>query len=469
MDGTTRVAIAESREEVRTMRFQLSDHLGSVCIEVDSRASVLTREEYYPFGETSFRTEPSAPGAGRKRYRFTGQERDDETGFSYHGARYYATWLARWTSCDPEGFKDGSNLFAYCRNNPINRTDVKGTDSEWCLFCNPFSDDVEFAPWQFTKEEVAPRGLGLLKAVGGGVEAVVGGTMVAGGAATSEVGIGIPIAIGGGVIAVHGADTFVAGLRQMWSGKDTDTFTSQGLQAAGVSRGKANLIDAGAGVLFTLGGSAVTKVPTVAAATRTATTSPGLVHLTTESAEAAIASSKTLGTGSSTIYAGPAALAESSGWAITARTGLLPSKAASAIIIPEAATGAFRTPAVLGPFSAWQRVSGTVFTEGAGSINLITGAFTRTGPATNQIVIYGIDTVITSSRLVIPGAEVYAEPAPVSDVSVDTTSLLVSPDASFPSIDFGASSTAPSAQPLVAGLLRPDEIAAQACFPAGSW
>jgi RHS repeat-associated protein len=411
--------------------------------------------------------EPSTPEVGRKRYRFTGQERDDETGLSYHGARYYAPWLARWTSCDPEGFKDGSNLFVYCRCNPVNRTDVKGTDSDWCLFCNPFSDDVEFAPWQFTKEEVAPRGLGALKAVGGGVEAVVGGGMVVGGVATSEVGIGIPIAIGGGVIAVHGADTFVAGLRQMWSGKDTDTFTSQGLQAAGVSRGKANLIDAGAGVVFTLGGSAVMKLPSLAAATGTvATSSPALVHLTTESAEVAIGASKTLGTGSSTIYAGPAALAESSGWAITARTGLLPSKATSAIIIPEAATGAFRTPAVLGPFSAWQRVSGTVFTEGAGSINLVTGAFTRTGPATNQLVIYGLDTVITSSRLAIPGAEVYAEPGPVSDFGVDATSSLI-PDASYSSIDFGSSSSS-SAGPLVADLLRPDEIAAQACFPAGS-
>jgi RHS repeat-associated protein len=467
MDGAARVALVESREAERTTRFQLADHLGSVCIEVDAKAAILSREEYYAFGETSFRREPRTAGLSRKRYRFTGQERDTETGLSYHGARYYAPWLARWTSCDPEGFKDGANLFAYCRCNPVNRTDVKGTDSEWCVFCNPFSDDVEFAPWQFTKEEVAPRALGGLKAIGGGVEAVVGGTMVVGGVASSEVGIGVPIAIGGGVIAVHGADTFVAGLRQLWSGKDTDTFSSQGLQALGVSRGKANLIDAGAGVVFTLGGSAVMKAPSVVAATGSAV-QPGLVHLTTDSAEALIGAQKTLGTGSSTIYAGPAALADSSGLAITARTGLLPSRATAAILIPDAATGAFRAPAVLGPISAWQRVSGAVFTEGAGTIDLVTGAFTRTGPATNQLFIYGLDTVMTSSRLALPAAQAYTEPT--IDISVNSTSSLIDPGAR-PSFDFGgssaSSSTSSSGQPASAWL-RPDEMAAQACFATGA-
>ena len=47
-----------------------------------------------------------------KRYRYTGKENDKETGFYYYGARYYAPWLARWTSCDPSGLGDGSNYSA---------------------------------------------------------------------------------------------------------------------------------------------------------------------------------------------------------------------------------------------------------------------------------------------------------------------------------------------------------------------
>ena len=45
-----------------------------------------------PYGETSFGS------YARKRYRFTGKERDEESGLSYHGARYYAPWLGRWAS-----------------------------------------------------------------------------------------------------------------------------------------------------------------------------------------------------------------------------------------------------------------------------------------------------------------------------------------------------------------------------------
>ena len=49
-------------------------------------------------------TRPSAPQTETpKRYRYTGKERDEENGLYYHGARYYAPWLGRWTSCDPAG------------------------------------------------------------------------------------------------------------------------------------------------------------------------------------------------------------------------------------------------------------------------------------------------------------------------------------------------------------------------------
>jgi RHS repeat-associated protein len=46
-----------------------------------------------------------------KRYRFTGQERDEESNLNHHGARYYAPWLGRWASADPEGLKAGINLY----------------------------------------------------------------------------------------------------------------------------------------------------------------------------------------------------------------------------------------------------------------------------------------------------------------------------------------------------------------------
>jgi len=54
-------------------------------------------------------------------------ERDEETGLSYHNARYYIPWLGRWLNCDPIGIRDGVNVYAYCRNNPVNGTDTSGT------------------------------------------------------------------------------------------------------------------------------------------------------------------------------------------------------------------------------------------------------------------------------------------------------------------------------------------------------
>ncbi|HET9053617.1 MAG TPA: RHS repeat-associated core domain-containing protein, partial [Cyclobacteriaceae bacterium] len=65
-----------------------------------------------------------------KRYRFSGKERDEETGFYCYGARYYASWLGRWTSSDPGGFAAGFNLYKYCSNNPVMFHDPNGMQEE---------------------------------------------------------------------------------------------------------------------------------------------------------------------------------------------------------------------------------------------------------------------------------------------------------------------------------------------------
>ena len=109
------------------IRYLLGNHLGSVALEVDAAALVIGYEEYYPYGSTSYqsvRQERAPP----KRHRFTGRERDDETGLGYHTHRYYAPWLGRWISCDPVGVEAGLNLYVYCFDNPIGLTDPLGTD-----------------------------------------------------------------------------------------------------------------------------------------------------------------------------------------------------------------------------------------------------------------------------------------------------------------------------------------------------
>jgi RHS repeat-associated protein len=112
------------------IRYQLGNHLGSAVLELDETAAVITYEEYYPYGATSFQAGRSVAEVSLKRYRYAGKERDAENGFYYHGARYYAPWLGRWTACDPAGLVDGPNLYAALRANPIRLTDPNGTESQ---------------------------------------------------------------------------------------------------------------------------------------------------------------------------------------------------------------------------------------------------------------------------------------------------------------------------------------------------
>jgi RHS repeat-associated protein len=66
--------------------------------------------------------------------RYRGYYYDTETGFYYVGGRYYDPTLCRFVNADnallvnvnPDGFTD-KNLFAYCDNNPVNRTDDGGS------------------------------------------------------------------------------------------------------------------------------------------------------------------------------------------------------------------------------------------------------------------------------------------------------------------------------------------------------
>jgi RHS repeat-associated protein len=65
-----------------------------------------------------------------KRYRYTGKEKDRETGLYHMGVRYCMAGVARWTSADLKGIADSFNIFAYARANPIAFTDSSGTSRD---------------------------------------------------------------------------------------------------------------------------------------------------------------------------------------------------------------------------------------------------------------------------------------------------------------------------------------------------
>jgi RHS repeat-associated protein len=115
---------------IATTRYQFDNHLGTACLELDETAAIITYEEYYPYASTSYQAGRIASEVSLKRYRYTGKERDDETGFYYHGARYCAPWLGRWTSCDPAGLTQFTNLYIFAGCNPITRIDPTGLADE---------------------------------------------------------------------------------------------------------------------------------------------------------------------------------------------------------------------------------------------------------------------------------------------------------------------------------------------------
>ena len=72
---------------------------------------------------------------GRVRCRYTGKERDAESGLDYFGARYYSSSMGRFSSPDPTGlyFADPTkpqsfNLYNYVLNNPLVNVDPNGMD-----------------------------------------------------------------------------------------------------------------------------------------------------------------------------------------------------------------------------------------------------------------------------------------------------------------------------------------------------
>lgn len=126
-------------------RYLTADYLGSVRLVTDASGNVVSRHDYLPFGEeipagvggrTTGMVYVANPAVTQK---FTGKERDAETGLDYFGARYLSGVQGRWTSPD-EPFADQHpedpqswNLYAYVRNNPLAHIDPSG---EACFALN---------------------------------------------------------------------------------------------------------------------------------------------------------------------------------------------------------------------------------------------------------------------------------------------------------------------------------------------
>ncbi|MGA3093249.1 MAG: RHS repeat-associated core domain-containing protein, partial [Terriglobales bacterium] len=77
-----------------TTEFVHTDHLGSTRLVTGVNQALLDNMDYLPFGK-------QVEGASVTTHKFTGKERDTESGNDYFGARYYASSMGRFMSVDP--------------------------------------------------------------------------------------------------------------------------------------------------------------------------------------------------------------------------------------------------------------------------------------------------------------------------------------------------------------------------------
>jgi RHS repeat-associated protein len=102
-----------------------SDHLGSSSYITDINGSPTQHLQYLPYGELFIEQRNTA--SYYTPYKFSAKEKDEETGYSYFGARYLNTDFSIWLSVDPMS-DDYPHISAYnyCFNNPINLIDPDG-------------------------------------------------------------------------------------------------------------------------------------------------------------------------------------------------------------------------------------------------------------------------------------------------------------------------------------------------------
>jgi RHS repeat-associated protein len=127
--------------------YMFTDMLGSVRTITDQNGNVVENYDYLPFGRMlkssdngrsavgNYPSDPDNNLSSRTPQKFTGQERDAETGLDNFGARYVSAAQGRFMSPDPlgnfvadPGSPQSWNLYSYVNNNPLNYVDPTGYD-----------------------------------------------------------------------------------------------------------------------------------------------------------------------------------------------------------------------------------------------------------------------------------------------------------------------------------------------------
>ncbi|MBX7046518.1 MAG: hypothetical protein K1X86_11855 [Ignavibacteria bacterium] len=99
--------------------------MGSIRAVTNSANEVISAYDYDAWG---YKLREWKSGDDAK-FRFTGKERDNETGYDYFGARYYDSRIGRWGGMEPKYDKYiGLSPYSYAYNSSLKIIDVDGKD-----------------------------------------------------------------------------------------------------------------------------------------------------------------------------------------------------------------------------------------------------------------------------------------------------------------------------------------------------
>ncbi|MBK9709091.1 MAG: RHS domain-containing protein [Acidobacteria bacterium] len=114
-----------------------TNHLGNSSRMTDQNGTMVYRGEFDPYGNLVYEWGL----AGLNTRKFTGYERDSNTGLDYANARMYGPGRGRFMQPDPAGLKGANrnnpaslNRYSYVNNDPVNSIDPSGNflANPWC-------------------------------------------------------------------------------------------------------------------------------------------------------------------------------------------------------------------------------------------------------------------------------------------------------------------------------------------------
>jgi RHS repeat-associated protein len=141
-----------ARRDIATgsVYYYFSDLLGSADVVTNSTGVIQNESDYYPYGGERVYSQ----GLANQNYKFTGKERDYESGLDNFGARFDSSslgrfmtpdWAARPIAVPYANFGDPQslNLYGYVRNDPVSRADADGHDPQGAAPLDPETENLK--------------------------------------------------------------------------------------------------------------------------------------------------------------------------------------------------------------------------------------------------------------------------------------------------------------------------------------